>query len=90
MLLAIHRWLPGRPIVVVADSEFAALDLLHGLRARMAVITRLRKVGRRRASTACSTRPHATPASRAVRPARASASPRCPCASPTQPRAGSG
>ena len=43
MLLAIHRWLPGRPVVVVADGEFAALDLLHGLRTRMAVITRLRK-----------------------------------------------
>ncbi len=43
MLLAIHRWLPDRPIVAVADGEFAALDLLHGLRARMAVITRLRK-----------------------------------------------
>jgi hypothetical protein len=43
MLLAIHRWLPDRPIVVVADGEFAALELLHELRARMAVITRLRK-----------------------------------------------
>jgi hypothetical protein len=43
MLLAIHRWLPGRPIVAVADGEFAALELLHGLRARMAVITWLRK-----------------------------------------------
>ena len=43
MLLAIHRWLPDRPIVVVADGKFAALELLHGLRARMAVITRLRK-----------------------------------------------
>ena len=43
MLLAIHRWLPGRPIVAVMDGEFAALELLHGLRARLAVITRLRK-----------------------------------------------
>ena len=43
MLLAVHRWLPDRPIVVVADGEFAALELLHGLRTRMAVITRLRK-----------------------------------------------
>ena len=43
MLLAIHRWLPGRSIVAVADGEFAALDLLYGLGARMAVITRLRK-----------------------------------------------
>lgn len=43
MLLVIRRWLPGRPIVVVADGEFAALELLHGLRARMVMITRLRK-----------------------------------------------
>ena len=43
MLLAIHRWLPDRPIVVVADGGFAALELLHELRTRMAVITRLRK-----------------------------------------------
>ena len=43
VLIAIHRWLPGRPIVAVMDGEFAALDLLHGLGARMAVITRLRK-----------------------------------------------
>lgn len=43
VLLAIHRWLPGRSIVAVADGEFAALDLLYGLGARMAVITRLRK-----------------------------------------------
>ena len=90
MLLTIHRWLPGRPIVAVADGEFAALELLHGLRTRTAVITRLRKGERRRASTACSTHPRATPASRAVRPARASASPNCPCALPTRPRAGSG
>ncbi|MGI4797945.1 MAG: IS701 family transposase, partial [Janthinobacterium lividum] len=38
MLLAVHRWLPDRSIVVVA-----ALELLHGLRTRMTVITRLRK-----------------------------------------------
>ena len=85
MLLAIHRWLPDRPIVVVADGEFAALELLHGLRARMAVITRLRK-------DAClfDPPPRATATSRAVRPARASASRSCPSASLTRPRAGSG
>ena len=43
MLLAIHRRLPDWPVVVVADGEFAALELLHGLRARMAATTRLRK-----------------------------------------------
>lgn len=43
MLLTLHRWLPDRPIVAVADGEFAALELLHGLRARMVVITRLCK-----------------------------------------------
>ena len=46
MLLALHRWLPGRSIVAVMDGEFAALELLHELRARMAVITRLRKDAR--------------------------------------------
>lgn len=46
MLLALHRWLPGRSIVAVMDGEFAALELLHELRARMAIITRLRKDAR--------------------------------------------
>ena len=64
MLLAIHRWLPDRPIVVVADGEFAALEMLQGLCDRMAVITRLRKdaclfdppprhTGKPRSSPAC-------------------------------------
>src|ERR671916_517195 len=43
MLLALRRWLPDRPMVAVMDGEFAALELLHALRPRMAVITRLRK-----------------------------------------------
>lgn len=46
MLLALHRWLRGWPIVAVMDGEFQALKLLHGLRARMAVITWLRKDAR--------------------------------------------
>ncbi len=46
MLLAIHRWLPGRPIVPVMDGEFAALEFLHALRLSMAVIMRMRKDAR--------------------------------------------
>ena len=46
MLLAIHRWLPGRAIVAVMDGEFAALEFLHALRPFMAVITRMRKDAR--------------------------------------------
>jgi hypothetical protein len=42
MLLQVHRWLPGRSLVVVADSSFAALDLLGALAPRMTCITRLR------------------------------------------------
>ena len=41
-LLRLARWLPGRRIVVVADSSFAALELLDAVRRRMAVVTRLR------------------------------------------------
>ncbi len=42
MLLQLHRWLPGRSLVVVADSSFAALDLLGSLAPHMTCITRLR------------------------------------------------
>lgn len=42
LLLALHRWLPGRSFVAVMDGEFAAIDLLHRLRGSMVVITRLR------------------------------------------------
>jgi hypothetical protein len=42
LLLMIKRWLPQRLIIVVADSSFAALELLGALRAHMSVITRLR------------------------------------------------
>ena len=42
MLLQLRRWLPGRSLVVVADSSFAALDLLGSLAPRMTCITRLR------------------------------------------------
>src|SRR3954468_242160 len=46
LLLALRRWLPGRPIVAVMDGELAALELLHALRPRMVVITRLRRDAR--------------------------------------------
>ena len=42
MLLLIKQWLPEREIAVVADSSFAALELLDAVRASVTVITRLR------------------------------------------------
>lgn len=42
MLLQVSRWLPERRLVVVADSSFAALELLGAVRHRLTVITRLR------------------------------------------------
>jgi DDE superfamily endonuclease len=42
MLLQAARWLPGRRIVAVADSSFAALELLAAVRRRVVVVTRLR------------------------------------------------
>ena len=41
-----RRRLPDRPLVAVMDGEFAALELLHALRRRMAVLTRLRRDAR--------------------------------------------
>jgi len=43
MILQIRRWLPGRELILVADSAFAALDLLAALTCKqVACITRLR------------------------------------------------
>lgn len=42
LLLQVSRWLPERVLVVVADSSFAALELLGAVRHRLTVITRLR------------------------------------------------
>lgn len=42
MLLQVKRRLPGREIVVVADSSIAALELLSAVRRSVTVITRLR------------------------------------------------
>lgn len=42
LLLMVKRWVPERPIVVVADSSFAALELLDAVRRQVCIITRLR------------------------------------------------
>ncbi len=45
MLTQVRRWVPHRPIVLVADSSFAALDLLAALRQlpqAVQLVTRLR------------------------------------------------
>ena len=42
LLLMVRRWVPERPIVVVADSSFAALELLDATRRKVCVVTRLR------------------------------------------------
>src|SRR5918994_5439375 len=41
-LLLTARWLPGRRLIVVADSSFAAIGLLRDLRQRLCMISRLR------------------------------------------------
>ncbi len=41
-VLQLARWLPDRHVVVVADSGFAAIDLLAAVCSRVAVVTRLR------------------------------------------------
>ncbi len=41
-VLQLARWLPDRQIVVVADTGFAAIDLLAAVRSRVAFVTRLR------------------------------------------------
>ena len=42
MLLMVRRWLPARPIVVVADNSFAVLELLATVRQKVCMVTRLR------------------------------------------------
>ncbi len=41
-ILQTNRWLPERPLIFVADSGFAALELLAAVRNHVCVITRLR------------------------------------------------
>nr|WP_267877762.1 transposase [Massilia oculi] len=40
-LLMVRRWVPKRHIVVVADSSFAALELLDATRCKVCIIIRL-------------------------------------------------
>jgi DDE superfamily endonuclease len=40
--LQIHRWLPDRYVVLVADSAFAAIEFLAAVRNYVCVVTRLR------------------------------------------------
>lgn len=42
LLRQVHRWLPQRALVLVADSTYAALDLLAALRPVATMVTRLR------------------------------------------------
>jgi hypothetical protein len=42
VLLQVARWLPGRRVIAVADSSFAAIALLRDLAPHLAVVTRLR------------------------------------------------
>jgi hypothetical protein len=42
MILQLKRWLPGREVIIVADSGFAALELLWAVRREVTMITRLR------------------------------------------------
>lgn len=42
MLLQLSRWVPQRVKIVVADSSFAAIELLHNVKEAVCVITRLR------------------------------------------------
>lgn len=42
LVLQLRRWLPERDLVVVADSSYAALDLLAAVGAHVSFITRLR------------------------------------------------
>src|SRR4051812_31865011 len=51
LLLLVARWLPGRRVVAVADSSYAAIELLAAVRRRLTVVTRLRL------DAGCSTRP---------------------------------
>ena len=41
-VLQIHRWLPNRYIVLVADSAFAAIEFLAAVGKHVCVVTRLR------------------------------------------------
>lgn len=40
--LQVHRWLPGRRIVIVGDTAFSAIEFLAAVRNHVSVVTRLR------------------------------------------------
>jgi hypothetical protein len=42
LLVLVARWLPGRRLVAVADSSYAAIELLAAVCRRLTVVTRLR------------------------------------------------
>jgi hypothetical protein len=42
VVLQIARWLPQRHVIAVADSTYAVIELLHAVRRRLTLITRLR------------------------------------------------
>ena len=42
MIFQLHRWLPKRSLVIVADSSYAVLELLSAVRTNVSFITRLR------------------------------------------------
>ncbi|MBY0295441.1 MAG: transposase [Methylobacterium sp.] len=42
LLLLLARWLPGREVVAVADTSYAAIDLLAAMGRHLTLITRLR------------------------------------------------
>src|SRR3954469_9524143 len=42
LLLLVSRWLPERGLIAVADSSYAAIELLAALCGRLTLITRLR------------------------------------------------
>ncbi len=42
MILQAHRWAPERPLVVVGDRTYAALELLDAVRRQVTLVTRLR------------------------------------------------
>ena len=83
-LLQTARWLPHRRIVAVADSSFAAIELLEAVRHRVTVVTRLRLDARRSAMR----RRLVLPASAGGRAWSETASPRCSSASITRARDG--
>jgi DDE superfamily endonuclease len=42
MIGQLKRWLPNRPLIVVADSSYAGIELLNAVRTQVSFITRLR------------------------------------------------